>query len=366
MDLSKIPKTFNLKELKKGFFPHLFNIPENQNYIGPMPDKKFYNHEFMNVKDRDNFFKWYDQLTDKSFNFQKELFDYCSSDVDILAKACISFRSLFMSITKRNEQDTGVDPFAQCITLPSACHYVYRRNFMKSQSIGIIPTHGYNCETTSFKAIKWLKYIMMSEKLLIQHARNGIEKKIYNYKVDGWCEQTKTVYEFNGCFFHGCPICYKPETFNVMKNETMGEIFAKHLIRINKIQSAPNVKEVIEMWECSYEKKIQQDKDFACFVENEMLKKPLEPRDALAGGRTNAFILYHVGKMGYVDFTSLYPYIQKYGRFPLGHPEIIMENFGSIENYFGLIFCKVLPPSNLYIPVLPYKTNNKLMFPLCR
>jgi len=70
--------------------------------------------------------------------------------------------------------------------------------------------------------------------------------------------------------------------------------------------------------------------------------------------------------MGYVDFTSLYPYIQKYGRFPLGHPEIIMENFGSIENYFGLIFCKVLPPSNLYIPVLTYKTNNKLMFPLRR
>ena len=51
------------------------------------------------------------------------------------------------------------------------------------------------------------------------------------------------------------------------------------------------------MWECSYEKEIQQDKDFACFVENEMLKKTLEPRDA--------FILYHVGKMGYEDFTSL-------------------------------------------------------------
>ncbi len=109
-----------------------------------MPDKKFYNHELMNVKDRDNFFKWYDQQTGKSLKFQKELFDYCSSDVDILA--CLSFRSLFMSITKRNEQDTRVDPVAQCITLPSACHYVYRRNFMKSQSIGIIPTHGYNCE----------------------------------------------------------------------------------------------------------------------------------------------------------------------------------------------------------------------------
>jgi hypothetical protein len=156
-----------MKELKKGFFPHLLNLPENQNYIGPLPDKKFYNHEFMNVKDRNNFFNWYDQQTDKSFNFQKELFDYCSSDVDILAKACLSFLSLFMTITKRNEVDTGVDFFVQCLTLPSACHYVYRRNFMKSQSIGNIPTHGYNCETTSFKAMIWLKYIMLSQLLIV-------------------------------------------------------------------------------------------------------------------------------------------------------------------------------------------------------
>ena len=69
--------------------------------------------------------------------------------------------------------------------------------------------------------------------------------------------------------------------------------------------------------------------------QNETLKKPLEPRNALAGGRTNAFILHHVGKIGYVDFTSLYPYIQKYGRFPIGHPKIIMANFDCLENYFG-------------------------------
>jgi hypothetical protein len=43
-----------------------------------------------------------------------------------------------------------------------------------------------------------------------------------------------------------------------------------------------------------------------------------------------------------------------------------MENFDCLVNYFGLIFCKILPSSNLYIPVLPFKSNNKLMFPLCR
>jgi hypothetical protein len=126
-----------------------------------------------------------------------------------------------------------------------------------------------------------------------------------------------------------------------MKNETMGEFYSKHKARILKIQTVPHSKTLIEFWECNYEKKIQDYHDFAYFVQNETLKKPLEPRNALAGGRTNAFILHHVGKIGYVDFTSLYPYIQKYGRFPIGHPKIIMENFDCLEKYFGLIFCKI-------------------------
>ena len=33
---------FDDKPYLKGDFPHLFNTPENQNYIGPIPDKKFY------------------------------------------------------------------------------------------------------------------------------------------------------------------------------------------------------------------------------------------------------------------------------------------------------------------------------------
>ena len=69
--------------------------------------------------------------------------------------------------------------------------------------------------------------------------------------------------------------------------------------------------------------------------------------------------------MGYVDFTSLYPYIQKYGKFPIGHPKIITENFESIDSYFGLIYCSIVPPHDLYLPILPFKTNGKLLFPLC-
>jgi hypothetical protein len=33
MAQSEIPKTFDLKVLKKGYYPHIFNSPENQDYV---------------------------------------------------------------------------------------------------------------------------------------------------------------------------------------------------------------------------------------------------------------------------------------------------------------------------------------------
>ena len=41
MPLASFPSTFNLTELKKGFFPHLFNTPDNQQYVGRIPDLEF-------------------------------------------------------------------------------------------------------------------------------------------------------------------------------------------------------------------------------------------------------------------------------------------------------------------------------------
>ncbi|KAF0691466.1 Uncharacterized protein FWK35_00036758, partial [Aphis craccivora] len=40
--LSDFPKTFGLTEAKKGYFPHFFNTPENQSYIGPLPNKSVF------------------------------------------------------------------------------------------------------------------------------------------------------------------------------------------------------------------------------------------------------------------------------------------------------------------------------------
>jgi hypothetical protein len=76
----------------------------------------------------------------------------------------------------------------------------------------------------------WLKYIAVKNNIHILHARNGEEKKIGNYKLDGWHEETQTAYEFHGCVFHGCTRCYNQSSFNALKNELMSQTY------LNKLQ----------------------------------------------------------------------------------------------------------------------------------
>ena len=41
-----------------------------------------------------------------------------------------------------------------------------------------------------------------------------IDNKKQNLKVDGSDEKNKIVYQFQGCYYHGCPKCYKPDDIN--------------------------------------------------------------------------------------------------------------------------------------------------------
>ena len=82
----------------------------------------------------------------------------------------------------------------------------------------------------------------------------------------------------------------------------------------------------------------------------------------------------------YVDFCSLYPYVQWAFSYTINaHPNVIVErtqlkqltnDAAAMEEFlndnYGLCYCKVLPPLNLSFAVLPYRTRDKTVFPLCR
>jgi hypothetical protein len=69
-------------------------------------------------------------------------------------------------------------------------------------------------------------------------------------------------------------------------------------------------------------------------LENELsshpyVKNSINIRDALYGDRTEAIKTYYRVKQGeefhYVDVILLYPYICKYGKFPVGHPKVYVD-----------------------------------------
>ncbi|XP_060588537.1 uncharacterized protein LOC132743952 [Ruditapes philippinarum] len=372
MALANMPKAFGETELAKGYFPHLFNTTENYSVeLDHLPDIKYYNPDSMKPESRQKFLEWYGINRHTPFSLQTELLRYCQSDVDILRKCCLKFRTLFKELTQTSDND-GIDPFEKCITIASACNLVFRSIFLNHETIGIIPSHGYRPEAKqSIMAYQWLSYLAFERQIYIQHGRNKGEKQIGPYKVDGYYETAegqKVVLEFHGDFWHGCPKCFSKSTINRVNGLSMSELYTNTLDKQKYLESAGYIYECI--WECDFRKKLESNPIMKKYIESLEIVPPLEPRDAFHGGRTEAFKMYAESTadthIKYFDVTSLYPFINKTGKVPLGHPNIITENFENLSNYEGLIKCKILPPRKLYIPVLPTKCNGKLMFSLCR
>ena len=84
----------------------------------------YYDAGGMSSGDREKFYAWYNDLVNQDyvFDFQTEILRYCQLDVDILRRCCLEFREHFHSVT-------DVDPFAQCLTIASACNLVFRKTF---------------------------------------------------------------------------------------------------------------------------------------------------------------------------------------------------------------------------------------------
>ena len=188
MRLSDLPKAFGLEDTSgKGIFPHLFNTVENQSYVGPFPAAHYYSPENMKTKERECFLAWHTDMRLKNsvFDFQREIVQYCRTDVDILRRACMAFRKIF--INRGN-----VCPFEECTTIASTCMTVFRKNFLHANTIGIIPAGGYRkANTHSRKALQWLIWKERELGHSINHAGRAREyRTIDGTLVDGYYEKT--------------------------------------------------------------------------------------------------------------------------------------------------------------------------------
>lgn len=372
MPLSAMPKSFGLAELKKGSWPYLANKPDFYNYEGPLLDKEFYCVSNMKEKAAGEFSKWYDEQTAKNyvFNFRKELIEYCISDVTILRQACHAFRQLFMEIA-------GFDPMFNCITLSSACMAAFRRNFLLEGKIGIVPPGGYHGRgRQSHMALQWLDFESHKLGQKIKTIYTDKEVSILGRRVDGYVEIVqhdgtieRRIYQFHGCYWHNCPTHF-PATAE------SGENRYEKTVRITSIFRRAGFK-VIEMWECQWKTDNESDADVQAYFQAHPTKRssPLVLRDTICGGRTSAYRWHHKANVSkgetikFADVTSEYPNANMRGSYPVGHPTIYLEgdpNMPPVHMWNGTVKCTVLPPRDLFLPVLPYRARGKLMFPLCR
>ena len=156
--------------------------------------------------------------------------------------------------------------------------------------------------------------------------------------MDGYHEDSRTIFEFYGCYWHGCPTHF-PDRNRVQHHQclTMHQL---HILTIGKSEELRKaVYQVVEFWECDYDKRYKEDPDFRYLVDSEFTNlDTLRARDALLGRRTNSTKLYQkidessCEEIKYIDVCSLYTYVCKYGLFLLGHPAIYSQENNDKDN----------------------------------
>ena len=115
----------------------IFLIYSTGKKTSPIRPSAYYNPNSMSPKDKEVFMAWHASKKESNyiFNFQEETVAYRCSDVDILRRCCLEFRELFHNVTH-------IDPFTT-LTIASACHLVYRTNYLPKDTIAIILPLGY-------------------------------------------------------------------------------------------------------------------------------------------------------------------------------------------------------------------------------
>ncbi|XP_071096204.1 uncharacterized protein [Haliotis cracherodii] len=307
--LKAFPKSFGLKEMKKGYFPHFFNTRVNQTYRGPYPPAITYDPDGMSPAERTAFLEWHTQKVQEGalFDLQEELLAYCQSDVDILRRGCADFRQNAI-------HSVGMDPFVEVMTAAAFTMKSFQKHDLKPNTIAILPPQGYQPKRNYSQAcMHWLHYLMERDPHLhLQHARNGGEKEFtcgegqHRYSVDGYDPATGTVYEFLGCFWHGCRTCHKTrrgEPHPVL-GSSLGARYTDTHYRLSLLSQHPEVKRVVALWEHEFTKMQREDSALRAFLQGPHCRHvpgPLNPRDAFYGGRTNATRLCYEAQEEHTD-----------------------------------------------------------------
>ena len=96
--------------------------------------------------------------------------------------------------------------------------------------------------------------------------------------------------EFHGDNWHGNPKCYSSNTLNKVVGLSMGNLYQRTLDKRRYLESLGFT--YLQMWESDFDRAVESTDEMKSFIEHLELASPLQPRNALSGGITEAFTLH--------------------------------------------------------------------------
>jgi len=294
--LNNLIPTFGLNIDDKGYFPYRWYTNTNKDYVGPIPNKKYFNCARCK--------------------------ECCSYDKCSSGNAELKARKKMFKVTNGtsliDEELLSPKQLEECSEIDKDFIYNIR--------------NGSTCACTHFK--QWYK---------------GEKKYLYNIKEEcqEYCRNDVSI-------LTKALEAYRDLALDITEVDPLKKVtiasFAYEYFRIKHLK--PNTIGLLN----------RQEYDFA--------------RLSLQGGRTNALGFYNnvteeeqiEGRyMRYIDVVSLYPSVQLKSIFPVGHPVIdddpnLDETIKQIiSGGVGFVKCDLIPPKNLYHPLLLVKKNGKLV-----
>ncbi len=412
-------------ERKKGDFPHFFNLPENYEYVGDLPDRRY----FFASPDTEKAKEAYEKIRKERsaatpWNFKEEMHSYLMQDVRVLRGGCLSFALEFYEFQqglrktmpkerrdeeeerakKRKKKAPWFHPFSRpFFTVSTFVHALWRWFEMPRDSLYLLSNQrsGRKTSLMELEWLGWLNWKRESDQTAIQTAENhpNGQAKCGPYYPDGVLRDkggaiTK-VFELLGCAVHyhrqedpNCPLTQKflPGSANPFgrRCENAHEAWMKKKLFYSKAGLR-----VEFIWECEFAKLKEESQSLRRYLSEVRYlhgrpPQRLKIRAGLRGGRTEVFrMLFDAQKeeredLWYIDKNSLYPTMAVFKEFPVGPSEILIgERLDKLEvgakGFFlegerltGLVQATVLPPGSLFLPALPVNIDGKLKFGLCR
>ena len=132
--------------------------------------------------------------------------------------------------------------------------------------------------TVSQLALQWLSWKSHKLARIIRNQFNSTEKRLgdRHLTVDGWDGETRTVYQFHGCYWHG-HTCRLTEKYcgqeHPIKKVPFESLWLETKANEHYIESLDEVDRLVVMTECRWKDKVRTNAEIRQFVDSRFKRK---------------------------------------------------------------------------------------------